>query len=118
MNNPKTQNFNKGRKGEEMARKYLEEKGYELIISNYENKIGEIDLIMRDKEWLVFVEVKYKYCDKLGLPEEMISPAKIAQIRRVAESYIYLERPKLEKYRIDAVCILGEEIKHYANING
>lgn len=118
MNSNKKYNFSKGRKGEEMARNFLEEKGYELIVSNYENKIGEIDLIMRDKEWLVFVEVKYKYCDKLGLPEEMISPVKIAQIRRVAESYIFLEKPKLEKYRIDAVCILGEDIKHYINING
>lgn len=96
----------------------MEEKGFVWVESNYENKIGEIDLIMTDKDWLVFVEVKYKKTDRLGIPEEMIGPTKIVQIKRVAESYIYLSKPKQEKFRIDAVCILGDEIKYYSNIGG
>jgi len=64
----KQQNYSKGRAGEEIAKKYLEEKGFVWIDSNYENKIGEIDLIMIDKDWLVFVEVKYKKTDRLGIP--------------------------------------------------
>jgi putative endonuclease len=112
----KQYNFSKGRQGEEKAREYLENIGYILVAQNYENKIGEIDLVMRDKDWLVFVEVKYKLDDLFGRPEEMIDKRKIYQIKRVAESYVFLEKPKEIKYRIDAVCILGNEIKHYQNL--
>ena len=115
----KTENFNKGRYGEKMALEYLLKKGYELIDQNYSIKIpfkGEIDLIMRDKDRLVFVEVKYKYNDRLGVPEEMIDKRKISKIKRVAEIYIVLNKPTEEKFRIDAVCILGDQIKHYQNL--
>jgi len=67
----------------------------------------------------VFVEVKYKSNDILGLPEEMVSPAKINQVRRVAEIYLMknpMIRKKFEKYRIDAVCMLGNNIRHYENL--
>jgi putative endonuclease len=113
------QNFNKGRSGEETARNYLESKGFEWVESNYANDIGEIDLIMIDKKWLVFVEVKYKTDDKFGIPEEMIGKNKLAKIKRVAEIYLMLNPKMRRRYvqqRIDAVCILGEEIRYYPNI--
>ena len=115
----KTENFSKGRYGEKVALEYLLKKGYELIDQNYGIKIpfkGEIDLIMRDKDRLVFVEVKYKYNDRLGVPEEMIDKRKISKIKRVAEIYTVLNKPKEEKFRIDAICILGNNLKHYENI--
>ncbi len=116
----KEENYAKGRLGEDLAKVYLKNKGYEFIEANFENKIGEIDLIMSDGDWLVFVEVKFKSDDKLGLPEEMISRQKIWQIKRVAESYLVENKHQLkgyEKFRIDAVCILGEVISHYKNID-
>ena len=121
----KKENYNKGKNGEEMARDFLLKKGFELIESNYENKIGEIDLIMINKDWLVFVEVKLKIGDKFGTPEEMINRRKLSQVKRVAESYLVLEKKKVkrfEKFRIDAVCIVLDEdeeiqrITHYENI--
>lgn len=121
----KTENYNKGKNGEEKARDFLMKKGFGLIEMNYENNIGEIDLIMTDKDWLVFVEVKLKVGDRFGIPEEMINKKKLAQIKRVAESYLVLENIKIkqfEKYRIDAVCIVlnesgdTERINHYDNI--
>jgi len=100
-----------------MAKEYLIKKGLVFIEANFENKIGEIDLIMSDKDWLVFIEVKYKSDDRFGLPEEMISQNKIWQVKRVAESYVVERKIKqFIKFRIDAVCILGNEIKHYENI--
>lgn len=102
-----------------MARKYLIEQGMVLVESNYEIKSGEIDLIMADDDWLVFVEVKYKHNADFGRPEEMINGRKICQIKRVAQ-YFLMEnvdiRQKFKKYRLDAVCILGKTIKHYQNI--
>lgn len=115
----KTENFNKGRYGEEVALQYLTKKGYEFVDRNFTTNMGikgEIDLIMRDKEWLVFVEVKYKYNDKLGIPEDMIDKRKISKIKRVAEIYIVLNKPTEERFRIDAVCILGDKLTHYENI--
>lgn len=125
MNINKIQNYKKGREGEEIAREFLKEKGFRLIESNYSNVLGEIDIIMSDKDWLVFVEVKLKIGDKYGSPEEMINKSKLAKVRRVAESFLVLEKEiakNFEKYRIDAVCIVlnGDKtirsIKHYANL--
>jgi putative endonuclease len=121
----KKENYNKGKNGEEMALEFLLKKGFKLIETNYENKIGEIDLIMIDEDWLVFVEVKLKVGDKFGTPEEMINKRKLAQIKRVAESYLVLEKNKIKKFnkfRIDAVCIVLDEndeinkINYYDNI--
>ena len=121
----KTENYIKGKNGEEMAKEFLLKKGFELMEMNYENKIGEIDLIMTDKDWLVFVEVKLKVGDKFGTPEEMINKRKLSQVRRVAESYLVLENKKVKnfkKFRIDGVCIVTDDnkeilrINHYENI--
>lgn len=120
MNKIKKENYRKGRYGENMAKEFLVDKGFVFIEANFENKLGEIDLIMSDKEWLVFVEVKYKKDDLMGLPEEMIDKRKIWQVKRVAESYL-VERKSIGKnfvkYRIDAMCILGDKIRHYENID-
>lgn len=124
-NKNKIFNYKKGKEGEEIARKFLIEKGFKLIESNYANKLGEIDIIMSDKDWLVFVEVKLKVGDKYGTPEEMINKNKLSKVRRVAESFLVLEKERaknFEKYRIDAVCIVLNEdktvrsIKHYGNL--
>jgi putative endonuclease len=115
----KQQNYNKGRAGENMARDYLINKGFGFIEANFEIDIGEIDLIMSDKDWLVFVEVKFKSDDFMGQPEEMISKRKLSQVRRVAEIYLIKYKSILKnfsKFRIDAVCILGNNIKHYENV--
>lgn len=115
----KKENYHKGRYGENMAKEYLLKKGFVFVEANFENKLGEIDLIMSDKKWLVFIEVKYKSDDRLGLPEEMINRNKICQVKRVAESYLMEKKKEIEffeKYRIDAVCILGNEIRHYENV--
>ncbi|MFA7301179.1 MAG: YraN family protein [Candidatus Shapirobacteria bacterium] len=115
----KEQNFNKGRYGEKVALEYLLKKGYTLVDQNFSTDLGvkgEIDLIMKDKDRLVFVEVKYKYNDRLGVPEEMIDKRKIAKVKRIADVYIVLKKPQEEQFRIDAVCILGNLLKHYENI--
>lgn len=125
MTNSKVQNYNKGKEGEQIARELLVKKGFNLIESNYSNNLGEIDLIMTDKDWLVFVEVKLKIGDKFGSPEEMISKKKLSQVKRTAESFLILESPTVQqykKYRIDAVCIVLNQdnsiqrIQHYENL--
>lgn len=121
----KTQNFKKGRVGEEIAKKFLLEKGFEIIEQNYSIDMGEIDLIALHNNWLVFVEVKLKVGDRFGTPEEMISKGKIWQIKRVAEMWLLNNEKMRRKYpqqRIDAVCIVTDgdynvlSLKYYDNI--
>ena len=125
MNNlNKIKNYKKGREGEEIAREFLIKKGFNLIQSNYTNVLGEIDLIMVDKDILIFVEVKLKVGDRFGHPEEMINKNKLSRIKRIAEGFLVMEAEakKYEKYRIDAVCIVTDEnkkverITHYENV--
>ena len=120
----KKYNFIKGRNGESEALNFLSKKGYTFFDKNYKCKVGEIDLIFKDKEELVFVEVKTKANDVFGQPEEMITPFKIRQIYKVAQFYLNknsLLANRFQKYRIDAVCIVMENntitrINHYENI--
>jgi len=122
----KQENFVKGRLGEQIARNFLEEKGYKHIESNFYVRGGEIDLIMNDGQSLVFIEVKLKTGDEFGSPEEMINTGKIGNIRKTAWLFL-MERPILAKtytkLRIDTVCIVMKDkkeiskIKHYQNIS-
>jgi len=113
-------NYQKGKIGEGIAKKFLIKNGYEAIKSNFQNRWGEIDLIMTKKKTLVFVEVKLKVGDQYGAPEEMITPGKIKQITRIGQLFIQ-QNPKLShgfpSQRIDAVCIVLDENKKVERIN-
>ncbi len=108
-----------GRQGEDLAAIHLKEKGYEILERNFSNKFGEIDIIARDKNVLVFVEVKAKKGDDFGLPEEMVGRGKLSKIRHMATIYL---NGKDAPCRIDVVAIvLGENnevarITHYENV--
>ena len=116
----------KGQLGENMARKYLEEKSYKFIEANFFMRGGELDLIMTDNDFLVFVEVKLKIGDDFGSPEEMISRSKIAFVKKTAQMFL-IKNPKIsniyKRHRIDVVCIkLNQDksidrINHYQNVD-
>lgn len=114
-----------GKEGEDIAAKYLSDKGYKILERNYHTRFGEIDLIASKNDALAFVEVKLKHGDDFGTPEEMIGYSKLSQVQRMAEFYL-IDKPerakKYETYSIDAVCIMvGEDgevkrINHYENL--
>ena len=127
-----TKVFNRksGREGEEIAAKFLENKGYKILERNYYTRFGEIDLICSHstssgREVLYFVEVKLKHGDDFGTPEEMIGSFKLSQVQRMAEFYL-MDKPEMAEiyktYSIDAVCIVlndsgeVERINHYENL--
>ena len=78
-----------GKEGEERAAVYLQQSGYTICHKNYRYKRGEIDIIAKKDETIVFVEVKLRSKSKFGNPEEFVSPQKIELIRAAAENYIY-----------------------------
>ncbi|MEK7270043.1 MAG: YraN family protein, partial [Planctomycetota bacterium] len=84
---------------------FLESKGLEILERNYTCDVGEIDLVCRDGETLVFCEVKARENERFGHPFEAITPAKQRKIRRVAEMYLLERRLKTPICRLDAVAV-------------
>lgn len=101
-----------GRAGESKAIRYLESKGYLLLAKNYRYNRGEIDLIMQDKQTLVFVEVKWRSGMAYGYPEETIQPAQEQKLRDTAEAYL-AEHGWFGPVRFDVVAILRDKIQHF-----
>ena len=97
-----------GQKGEDIAWKYLQNKGYELITRNYRcHRWGELDIIMRDGKYLVFVEVRTKKNTIHGTPIETIDYSKRRQIERMARLYLTKEKiPEDTFCRFDVVGIV------------
>ncbi|MFH2137732.1 MAG: YraN family protein [Candidatus Omnitrophota bacterium] len=117
----KDNNLTVGRRGESIAREYLEAKGYIILEHNFRNKYSEIDLIAKQKDILVFIEVRTKTSERFGTPEESINKNKIKRLIRSAQAYTAYKRYQ-DQSRIDAVCVvLGEDghperINHYESI--
>ncbi len=114
-------NLETGKIGENLAKEYLEKKGYNIIEQNYRTKFAEIDLVAKNKEELVFVEVRTKRGEMFGTPEETINKRKLRKLWLNARGYtnqIKWTGPS----RIDAVCVVLkpdstlERIAHYENI--
>lgn len=115
----KSDNRQTGYLAENLAVKALEKKGYLILETNFSNRFGEIDIIAKDKDTLVFVEVKAKKGLDYGSPEEMISRGKLRKVQNMAS--IYMKGESLS-CRIDVVAIvLSEEnellrLTHYENV--
>lgn len=94
-----------GRRGENIATKYLKKNNYIIIEKNFSCKQGEIDIIAQDiiKKELVFIEVKTRSNFKYGRPLEAVNKAKQKHIYRSAEYYIYKNKIKNIPIRIDVI---------------
>ncbi len=99
----------KGDTGEEIAAKFLQEKGYTIVEKNYRYGHGEIDIIARHKNYLVFVEVKLRWNLQFGLPEEGITRGKVNQVRKTAEAYLYEKKINTQDCRFDMIAILKKD---------
>lgn len=115
----KAHNKDIGRIGEQLAQKLLIRKGYEIVKKNFSTRFGEIDLICKDGDTLVFVEVKTKRGLDFGSPEDMYTRGKAERVKRMAS--VYLEGRETT-CRIDMVAVvLGdnnepERTTHYPNV--
>ena len=101
--------------GEIDAEKYLKDKGYVIVTTNYRNRLGEIDIIAKDKNVLVFVEVKSRTTLLYGRPCEAVDERKQYKIRKTAELYLVTTKNYYADVRFDVIEILGDEINHIEN---
>ncbi len=112
-----------GKKGEEVAKNYLQERGYYILEKNYRNKYAEIDILAEEKGVLVFVEVRSTGEKYFGEPEDTINQKKILKVKRNALAYVSFSSFS-GSYRIDVICVCFnkkeevERVSHYKNITG
>ena len=108
--------------GEDVAASFLEKHGFVVLERNVRTRYGELDIVARDGEELVFVEVRTKSHIKFGHPFETIGPKKIFKLRNMARWY--LQARKLGESvlcRFDAIAIVGSpestySIEHIRNV--
>ena len=91
--------------GEKLARDFLEERGHRIIETNYRCPEGEIDIITRHKNFLIFIEVRTKKSLAFGSPEESITTAKKKRLRAIVSYYRQTHSDLPQLYRIDVVAI-------------
>src|SRR5258708_4014917 len=96
-----------GPRGEAIARRHLQRRGYLILTRNYRAAGAEIDLVTLDRNTLVFVEVKAREGITAGTPQEAVDDHKQDQIRRAAAAYIAMRGAAAVATRFDVVAITG-----------
>ena len=105
-----------GTEKENLAAEYLKKKGYFIIEKNYRVRQGEIDLVAKDRDTLVFVEVKYRKNPASGFAAEAVGMAKQRKISRVSLSYLSEHGISPDTaIRYDVIAIDQDVITHYEN---
>src|SRR5512137_18073 len=95
-----------GKKGEELAFRFLKKKGYRIIEQNYVCKMGEMDIIAKEKDTLAFIEVKTRTSTAFGPPQLAVNSSKQRQLSKVALNFLNEKRLNDVKARFDVVAIL------------
>ena len=98
-----------GERGESLAVWYLKKNGYKIIEQNYRTKLGEIDIIAKEKKTLVFVEVKSRRSMRFGNPKWAITPKKQRTISMVALSYLKATKQSNARARFDVIAITSNQ---------
>lgn len=100
-----------GARGEQLAAAYLLKKGYIVLETNWRHGRSEVDLIVKDGEILVFVEVKTRTSDYFGRPEIFVTPKKEKMLIRAAHAYMKLTEHEWE-IRFDVISIIWQDEEH------
>ena len=106
----KAEHLETGKMGEEKAREYLKEKGYQILATNWRFGLNEIDIIAKKDGYLVIVEVKTRTGQPLVEPEVAVDQNKQRQLIKAANSYIHFNNINMEtRFDILAITVKGSE---------
>jgi putative endonuclease len=98
-----------GERGEKFAARYLRRHGYKILVRRFKSRAGEIDIVCRHKDGLVFVEVKTRKSMEFGAPSEAVDREKQRHMSRVALDYLrLLNNPRIH-FRFDIVEVIVRE---------
>lgn len=93
-----------GTQAEMLAIKYLEEKSFEILATNWRSGHKEVDIICKKNEMVIFVEVKFRTSTAFGLPESFVNPQKIQLLKQAATDFLG-NNTKLIPIRFDIIAI-------------
>ena len=99
-----------GRRGEAIAARHLIASGLTIVEANWRCQQGEIDLVARDGDELVFVEVKTRSSTAFGHPLEAITTVKLARLRRLAAAWCEAHPGNHNRIRIDAIAVIAPAV--------
>ena len=102
--------------GESLAADFLINKGYTFVTKNWRCSVGKIDVIVQDKDTLVFVEVRTKHGDRNGTPEDSITQKKQAKLIELAYSYLAEMDVPTDDWRIDVVAVVLDSANQLTRI--
>ncbi len=111
----------RGMEGEDAARRYLEKKGYRVVSANYRTRFGEIDIIARTAQYIVFVEVKTRSTGAIARPMEFVDAPKQKRIQKTAMLYLAGHPTGLQpRFDVVEVFLEGDQtkIRHLENAFG
>jgi len=97
-----------GAYGERLAERHLCDQGMVVLARNWRCAEGEIDLVLRDREDVVFCEVKTRRGDRFGTPAEAIGRAKVRRLRRLAARWLEQTTVRPHEIRFDVVAVLPQ----------
>ena len=105
-----------GEQGEALAVRHLKKAGYKIIETNYRTRLGEIDIIAKDKDTIVFVEVKTRTSVHFGSPKWAVTPRKQKKISMVALYYLKATDQCTARARFDVVAVISNRDKPQVEI--
>ena len=94
-----------------MAVEFLKSRGVKILERNYQNRFGEIDIIGREDNTLLFIEVKYRKNESFGYPREAVGFAKREKIRKMARFFLNENHYYHYNIRFDCIGIIGSQIE-------
>jgi len=103
--NEAMQNITTGKLGEQMAAAYLEKAGYLILEQNYRCRFGEIDIVAKDGDTIVFVEVKSRRSENYGLPQLAVGHEKQRRISKISLYYLQTHCFYCSNARFDVVAV-------------
>jgi len=112
-----------GKAGERFARDLLRGKDYQILVTNYRTRLGEIDIVAKKDEVFVFVEVKARVSTKFGKPYEAVTAHKFQKMKMMAEIFSQNFSLANAKKRIDVISVelAGDltikNIDHFENVD-
>ena len=99
----KSKNKVKGNQGEEVVNKYLEKNGCEVLARNFYCRFGEIDIVFKEKEEVIFAEIKTRTGIKYGFPAESVTYFKKKHILNTAKYFLYINKLFEKNVRFDVI---------------
>jgi putative endonuclease len=103
----------RGRWGEDLAARHYRRLGYHVVDRNWQGASGELDLVVRRDDLVVFCEVKARRTDRLGPPAAAVGVAKQRRIRRLAVEWLDEHDARGVDVRFDVVAITGVRVRRY-----